>query len=325
MISWVIGRGGLLGRSVELALAGEGRTWCPAARFSWGEPERLGVELAATARDFATVVGSRPWQIAWCAGAGVVGTMVSVLDGELAAFSSFLTSLGEVFTGRLANGALFLASSAGGLYAGVDDPPYSESSPVAPLALYGWKKLEQEQLAARFCNDIGLALFVGRLSNLYGPGQDLAKGQGLITQVCLRVLARQPLHLYVPLDTIRDYLYADDAGCLVAAGLARLRREVAEGDRPSAVVKILASQQPVTVGNVLAQLRWITKRPASVIIGTSPNTHLQVRDLRMISTVWPELDQRPFTPLSEGMRAVLTRILELAGAGQFGLDALGGS
>jgi len=47
---------------------------------------------------------------------------------------------------------------------------------------------------------------VGRMSNLYGPGQNLKKVQGLISQMCLRVLTRQPLVLYVPLDTIRDYL-----------------------------------------------------------------------------------------------------------------------
>jgi len=281
------------------------------------------VEFADAARQFATFVGDRPWQLAWCAGAGVVASHASLLENEAKVFASFLDCLREAFGPRTSNGAMFLASSAGGVYAGVGDPPYTESSPVSPLAPYGWKKLEQEELAGRWCEQAAVPLFVGRLSNLYGPGQDLTKAQGLITQVCLRLLAREPLHLYVPLDTVRDYLYQDDAGALVADGLRRLRLDASSPDGNRVVTKILASQQPVTVATVLAQFRWITKRPVSVIVGASPSSRLQVRDLRMVSTVWPELDRRSLTSLAVGMRAVLTRILLLAGDGRITVEAVG--
>lgn len=321
----MIGRGGLLGRSVENALRDDGAVWHPAHRFSWGDAERAQVELVAAARAFASAASGGPWQVAWCAGTGVVGSHLSVLDGELAVFSRFLTAMSDAFDGDLAGGAMFLPSSAGGVYAGVGAPPYTEASPVAPLSEYGWRKLKQEELAIKRCTAARLPLLIGRLSNLYGPSQDLAKNQGLITQVCLRAIARQPLHIYVPLDTIRDYLYADDAGRLVAAGLRRLRGASSGRETPPVVMKILASQQPVTIANVLAQFRWITKRPVSVVIGKSPKTRLQVSDLRMLSTVWPELDRRPLVSLSEGMRAVLTRILELAGSGRITGESVGGS
>ena len=42
-------------------------------------------------------------------------------------------------------GAFFLASSAGGVYAGVGASPYDEFSPTKPLAAYGWAKLRAEQ------------------------------------------------------------------------------------------------------------------------------------------------------------------------------------
>jgi UDP-glucose 4-epimerase len=161
---------------------------------------------------------------------------------------------------------------------------------------------------------------VGRLSNLYGPGQKLGKSQGLITQVCVQVLRRQPLTLYVPLDTIRDYLFARDAGSMIADGLARLRLETPTVETPFAM-KILASHQPTTVSTVLAQLRWIIKRPVSVITAASPNAARQPRDLRLTSSVWPELDRRPKTTLSEGMRWVLTDILGWAARGRTTADA----
>jgi UDP-glucose 4-epimerase len=170
-------------------------------------------------------------------------------------------------------------------------------------------------MARRWSEETATPLLIGRLSNLYGPGQNISKSQGLISQICLRVLARQPLILYVPLDTMRDYLFAKDAGRLVADGLTRLHREASRCQTTPAVMKILASHQPATVASVLAQFRWITKRPASVIIAVSSNTQRQARDLRMMSNVWPELDRHPVTTLSEGMRWVLTGILRVAGRG----------
>lgn len=319
----MIGRGGLLGGSVELALREHGDIWHPRHRFSWDDPIAVADEMSAACRAFATEVGDSTWQIAWCAGAGVVGSGPSDLEKETLAFRDLLSSVAETLCGPgRSRGALFLASSAGGVYAGVGAPPYCEDSPVAPLAPYGWNKLEQESLARTWSDETSTPLLIGRLSNLYGPGQNLAKAQGLITQICMRVVARQSLVLYVPLDTIRDYLFSADAGRMVADGLARLRLESEQPGEAPTVVKILASQQPATVSTILAQLRWVTKRPVSISVAASPNTSRQARDLRMFSTVWPELDQFSLTPLSAGMRSILNRMLELAGEGRLEIDSL---
>jgi UDP-glucose 4-epimerase len=321
VISWVVGRGGLLGRSVESMLAARGAIWHPHRRFSWSDPLALERELTTACREFATAVGSSPWQIAWCAGASAVGSASSDLANETTAFCRLLEVTSEVLCKRMkGSGALFLASSAGGLYAGADSPPFNETSPVAPLAPYGWNKLEQEFLACTWSRDTATPLLVGRLSNIYGPGQNFSKGQGLITEVCLRVLTHRPLILYVPLDTIRDYLFNKDAGRLVADGLTRLRVEASEANTPPCVVKILASNQPATIAVILAQFRWITKRPATVIVATSPNSRRQAPDLRMASSVWPEIDRHPVATLSEGMRWVLTDILAAAREGRIGRD-----
>jgi UDP-glucose 4-epimerase len=226
---------------------------------------------------------------------------------------------------------MFLASSAGGVYAGSPNPPFREDSPVRPLAPYGENKLKQEHLAKEWSSRAGTPVLIGRISNLYGPGQNISKNQGLITTVCRRVLARQPLMLYVPLDTIRDYCYVGDASRLVADGLERLRREAIATDAatsatsPAVVVKIIASQQPATIGTVLAQVRWVTKRPVSVMIATSANAGRQAADLRMISTVWPELDRHPVTTMSAGLRAVVNELLDMAGRGVFAAESLGGT
>jgi UDP-glucose 4-epimerase len=329
VVSWVVGRGGLLGRGVESILASRGRTWHPREPFGWNEPDTVARQLVAGCRAFADEVGEAPWQVAWCAGVGVVGSGAPELAGESKALSRWLTALGDALgPKRYAAGAMFLASSAGGVYAGSPNPPFREDSPVRPLAPYGENKLMQESLAREWSERTGTPLLIGRISNLYGPGQNIAKNQGLITTVCRRVLARQPLMLYVPLDTIRDFCYVGDASRMVAGGLARLRREVTAAPvhpaTSSVVVKVIASQQPVTIGSVLAQVRWVTKRPVSVTIATSANARRQAADLRMISTVWPELDRHPVTTMSAGLRVVVNELLEMAGRGLFATGSLGG-
>ena len=63
---------------------------------------------------------------------------------------------------------------------------------------------------------------MGRIANLYGPGQGLEKPQGLISQIIRSHLIRTPISIYVPLDTMRDYLFAPDCGELVVDALRRL-------------------------------------------------------------------------------------------------------
>ena len=119
-------------------------------------------------------------------------------------------------------GTLFFASSAGGVYAASQAaPPFDETSPVGALAPYGGEKLAQEALVRELAEAAGVDMLIGRLSNLYGPGQKLSKPQGLIAHVGRAALRREPVSIYVPLDTIRDYLFAADAGRMVIDAVAR--------------------------------------------------------------------------------------------------------
>ena len=287
-----------------------GPIWYPGQHFEWNERETLTQQLSAASVEFAQQVGTAPWQLVWCAGAGVVSTGPDELRQETEAFRHLLEALaGALRIGQMGSGALFLASSAGGLYAGSDRPPFTEHSPVMPLAPYGWTKVEQEAIATGWCSHHKVPLLIGRISNLYGPGQNLGKNQGLITQVCQRMLVRQPFSLYVPLDTIRDYLFSADCGALIADGLARLRHEASSAAHVPQVVKVFASQQPSTVATVLAEIRRVTKRPIRVILTASPSARHQAPDLRMASVVWPELDRRPLTTLGAGIYMVVLDLL----------------
>ena len=301
-LTWVVGAGGLLGSAVVRAMRARGAVWTPPP-IPWQSASAQD-ELRRCVREFGSHASSVTWQIVWCAGVGVTADSEQSLQSEVTAFSALLDQLGDLESRFRANGTLFLASSAGALYAGAGRAPFTESNQVRPLAPYGETKQLVEQLATRWSEGAGVALLIGRISNLYGPGQNMAKPQGLISQISRAHLLRRPVTIYVSLDTVRDYLYVDDCAELVLAALTRMRSE-AEHSGLRSQVKILASQRPVAIGALIGEFKRVLGQRPKIIYSRSPLTALQAPDLRMRSVVWPELDQRPLTPLPVGIRATM--------------------
>ena len=238
------------------------------------------------------------WEVYWCAGAGVIGSSAEELEAEIAVLGDFLAGWdpGAETTGR----GFFLASSAGGVYAGSSGAPFTERTEPSPISSYGMAKLRSEEIATAFAVRTGAALLVGRLSNLYGPGQDLNKPQGLVSQLCRAQLNRQPLSVYVSLDTMRDYLFVDDAAAMAIAGLDAVTT------RGRRALKVLASERSTTIGALLGDLRRITRKRPPVVLGTSPSAQFQVRDLRLRSVAWPWTSSLARTPMVAGIAETLT-------------------
>src|SRR5450759_3390760 len=290
--------------------------WRPSEPIEWSATGAGAVELRQRAGEFLGVVGDRPWSVAWCAGAGITGTSENALRLELAALRETLDALADAPRGR--KGAFFFSSSAGGVYAGVGAPPYDEFSPVRPLAAYGQAKLDGEALVSHWSHQTGAPSLIGRIANLYGPGQNLTKAQGLISAICRSHLTGQPLSIYVSLDTLRDYLFAPDCAGLIMDGLARLSREYSETG-PAVVTKILASQRAITIGAVLGEMRRIFKTPPRIVLGVSSVSAVQARDLSLRSRVWLDLDRRPLTPFPVGVASTAADLLHRLQLGAVGV------
>lgn len=294
--TWVVGRGGLLGRAVSGALS-PGREWVPPTPVPWATAQARPA-LDEHRRAFLKHVSGGPWSVVWCAGAGVTASQAGALDEEVATFSSVLDGLRE----DARAGTIALASSAGGVYAGAFGPPFDEASAIAPLAPYGRAKLAMEKALTRWAAQTGGRALVGRLGNLYGPGQDIDKPQGLISQLLRAHLLRRPLTIYVPLDTIRDYIFVSDAAQRLLSAT-----QIAMSTPPGSVTtKVVASQRGVSIAAVLGELGRVLQRRPQIIIGSSPAARFQARDLRLRSTVWREVDRAPLTPLPAGIHASLS-------------------
>lgn len=289
MTTLVVGLG-LLGSSVLTKLTSAGRT-ARTVSVPWADTRGAVTALSQAAAEAASV--DPDWDLAWCAGAGVVATSPAELADEVAVFSALLANLAHPPR------VLFLSSSAGGVYAGSQDrPPFSEASRVAALAPYGEAKLEMESAAGRFAAT-GTRVVIGRFANLYGPGQNLSKPQGLVSQLCVTQILHRPLGIYVSFDTLRDYLYVADAAAMVVGCLDR-----AGGEPPGTVVtKVLATGRAASIGELIHVSTRVFRARPLISQRANPNASRQIRDLRLRSAVWPELDRLARTSMLVGLRA----------------------
>jgi UDP-glucose 4-epimerase len=320
-VIWIIGRGGLLGSRLLPALAGklpQSTTWEPSTGpFSWDDPARLAAQLEAAVFEFAAAVrmGNHAWVVLWAAGAGVIGTTEQTLAQETKTLSLLLDLVGQHLGGSSGlPGLLLVSSSAGGVYGECPDRPITENSLGRPISPYGRNKVRQEEWIQSWSQaHPRINYLIARISNLYGPGQNMAKPQGLISQIARSLILQRPIQIYVPLDTIRDYLYADDCAVqIVACLLDWLNNGAIAGQGQQGRIKIFASEQTTSIAQVIAAFSRLAPRyHPRVICATSRLGAQQPRTLQFHSIVPPDLHGVPRTTLQVGINQVYRYQLEL--------------
>ncbi|MDP4334270.1 NAD-dependent epimerase/dehydratase family protein [Curtobacterium sp. A7_M15] len=267
-----------------------------AASVPWDDQDAAVDALVTAIRGVRTP--DSPWRVVWCAGTGVVATGAEVFEAEQQLIARVLETLAG---DDAAPGTLFFASSAGAVYAGSSPAPFDEDSEPAPLAPYGRSKLASEERFRAWARTTGARLLVGRFSNLYGPGANLGKAQGLVSQLALAHLEGRPSSIYVPTETTRDYLYIDDAAAMVLDAMDAV--EAANpGTAGAAVTKIFASGRSATITEVVAAVEDAFGEPLDVRHGADPSATYQGLDLRFASRVLPSVDARDFTDFAQGVR-----------------------
>ena len=290
MLTWTVGAGGLLGS----ALTRHAREAFVSGPVPWTDAVGTSSALQQNLDRFRAQAGDGDWAILWAAGAATVASGQAQADAELAIFRAFVDSVAA--RPPAGQGRFLLASSAGGVYAGASHPPFAASTAPAPLGVYGHLKLAQENAAAHALAGT-CPVVVARIANLYGPGQNLAKLQGLVSRLAWCAATQTPANIFVPLDTIRDYVYVDDA--------ARTCLQVIERATQHTEIAVIASGRPVTVGQLIRTVQQVTKRHIPVALGSHASARDQVLDLRLEPSI--EIDRQ--TPLPVGVKDVFLDIL----------------
>lgn len=278
-IAWVVGSGGLLGSALCRVLPRTDTTlFTPAERFRWNSERELAEQMAAAVKAFdSQLANDDQWEIYWAAG---VGTMSSA-ESELAVETRALTTLIALVEShpRLVSkrGAFAFTSSAGAIYAGSQDDVITEDTLPSPTTAYAREKLEQEKFVNQLALQSHVAALVARVSTLYGPGQATGKQQGLIAHISRCILRNQLIQIYVPLDTIRDYISADDAAADIIAALRSLETGV------GASTRIISSEQPVTIAEIISIYKRISRRAPRIVTSASKLTSLYSKSIRFRS------------------------------------------
>jgi len=310
----VVGGGGLIGSALLARLRADHGGAEHVRVADWADPAAVASAfdvVAAELREGTAADPSRPWTVVWAAGRAVIPSPDAAHRSEVAAFDALLGALGRRLGGRA--GTVLLVSSAGGVYAGSAGPPFDERTATVPRSAYGRGKLDQELLLAEAAVRHGWQARIARVANVYGPGQDPLKPQGLVTRLCRAAVLGEEVPLYVPPDTSRHYLHADDAARLLARLLA-----IPPTGPALPVLRVVTGGGAVTVAELVAAVsaaagtdlpvRW---EPTAEATDHAVALPLATRDPGMV------LDDP--VPLADGVAALLADVrLEAASSPRAG-------
>jgi UDP-glucose 4-epimerase len=299
LIIWTIGAGGLLGSAIQRHVEHP----FEASVIPWAD-ERLSKQaLADNYRSFKDTAGSHGWAIIWAAGAATVSASPESADQELRVLESLLSEIAA--NPPAGKGVFFLSSSAGGVYAGSSNPPFDIDTTPVSLSPYGDLKLRQEASTKEILGST-CPIVIGRFSNIYGPGQNLDKLQGLISRLALAAATRQPINIFVSLDTMRDYIYVDDA-----ARIALLWVQQAFDEPAASTTAIIAAGEPTVLGQLIRLVQDVARTKVPVALGTHSSSAAQVSDLRLVATPTRNSELTRM-PLPAGVKIVYQDILNRA-------------
>jgi len=300
--AWVIGENGLLGSALQRTLKRRGiRLFKPAGRFFWSDEAKLDKQLQTAVNAFAEFMGdSDNWQIYWAAGIGTMSSTEEELATETRTLSTVLKLIESESSLMDANGSFAFSSSAGAIYAGTSDDIITEETAVAPTTAYAKEKLKQEDLVSDFAKkNSSSTVLLGRISTLYGPGQANGKRQGLLAHIARCLLRNQSVHIYVPFDTIRDYIATDDAAFAIAAAVHAL------SETPGVHIKIIASEHPTTIAEIISVYKRIARRKPRIISSASKLSNLYSRRIQFQSITVPIKEKMLKTSLFVGISQVM--------------------
>lgn len=301
-IAWVIGSGGLLGSALCRALRiKDTSVFLPAQGFYWRDPPKLPSQFAAAVQSFGLHVQTADrWEIYWAAGVGTMGSSLGELEPETNAFTLLLKLIEAQPQLSAKPGALSLASSAGAIYAGCTDAIIDNTSDPAPTTPYADEKLKQEDLLRTYASkNKTTSVLIARISTLYGPGGAIGKQQGLITHIARCILRNKPIQIYVPLDTIRDYITAEDAATMIVAALGAINQA------PGIDTRIIASEQPTTIAEIISVYKRITRRSPRIVTSASKLSSVYSRRIQFRTKNVTQSTRVPQTSLLVGIARVM--------------------
>jgi UDP-glucose 4-epimerase len=195
------------------------------------------------------------------------------------------------------------ASSGGTVYGEPVQLPITEQHVLAPKSAYGQSKLTIENYLGFYARTTALEVRILRVSNPYGPGQNLYGAQGLVAVAMGCAMDARPLRVFGAGESVRDYIYIDD----VVDALLR-----AETTPTAPMVLNVSSGSGRSVNDVIAAVesasgRRIERAPMPERAG---DVKVSVLDNGL---AWQSLGWAPRTGFERGVQATWDRLQHAMG------------
>jgi UDP-glucose 4-epimerase len=187
------------------------------------------------------------------------------------------------------------ASSGGTVYSG-NDLPFSENSIANGANEYGKSKLSMEKALLSSAKSSTIL----RISNAYGPGQRLDRGQGVIGTWLNEIKQGNPITVFGAIDNVRDFIFVDD---VIDAIVATINNSDSSG------VFNIGSSIGISLENVISEIRGVTESDFEINQRDSRSVDRKAIWLD-ISKARRDLNWNPKVTLKNGLQTTWRYILQ---------------
>ncbi|MBI4996378.1 MAG: NAD-dependent epimerase/dehydratase family protein [Rhodocyclales bacterium] len=185
-------------------------------------------------------------------------------------------------------------SSGGTIYGEARYLPIDEEHPRDPISLYGVSKLTIENYLHFIASVQPLVVKTLRISNPYGPSQNIFGVQGIVGVAlgCLR--SGRPFQLYGDGENVRDYIHVDDVARAVVSAIGQ----------DESVVMNIGTGKGTSINELIAIIESLARR--KLTIARIPDRGIDVkRNVLDSSRARTRLGWSPQIELADGLRSVI--------------------
>lgn len=290
----ILGAAGFVGHRLISALQAQGHKIIALMRHTQRMPDGVQAHIADfnTPEDFTRVLSHTRLIIHAAAGStpgSTAGKPLAELDANLRPTLALLEALQQIPHCQL----LYL-SSGGALYGDTPHHPTQEDTPPHPRSYYGASKAAAEHFIHAAAEQFDLAATLLRPSNLFGPGQSLRQGFGIIPTAFSHAQSGAPLPIWGDGSNVRDYLYLDD--------FIRLCTQLAARPMPSGVRTFnVASGHSVSLSELIQIIRRVTG--TDLLVQYHLNRSVDIARIELDTTqIRQHIGWAPLIGLEEGLR-----------------------
>lgn len=181
-------------------------------------------------------------------------------------------------------------STGGAIYGRCSDKPFKEDDAVNPISPYAINKLALEGYLKYFRNSRGLDYVIYRISNPYGPLQNVTGAQGIIPIYLNNIKNNLPLTVFGDGSMRRDYIYIKDTIDMICSSFEKTSQDIYN----------LGSGSSHTINDIIYEISKVTKK--SVQINYMPDRATDIKNVELdMSRYYNEYGTRASTSLLEGI------------------------